>query len=97
MFIFGIAGTPYLLFYKAGMQSGYPYLLFSEVGMEIIVVCFCSVEFVFLTKQVSKAGSGTRFLGKQVSKAGMHNCFFTKQVCSTLSLPVFQKSILFSF
>ena len=97
MFIFGKAGTPYLLSFKAGMLSGYPYLLFSEVGMEIIVVCFCSVEFVFLTKQVSKAGSGTRFLGKQVSKAGMHNCFFTKQVCSTLSLPVFQKSILFSF
>jgi hypothetical protein len=37
MFIFAKAGTPYLLFYEAGMQSGYPYPLFREVGMENIL------------------------------------------------------------
>ena len=36
-FIFAKAGTPYLLFYKAGIQSGYPYPLFREAGMEIIL------------------------------------------------------------
>jgi hypothetical protein len=34
MFIFSKAGTPYLLFYEAGMQSGYPYPLFYKAGIQ---------------------------------------------------------------
>jgi hypothetical protein len=34
MFIFAKAGTPYLLFYKVGMQSGYPYPLFYKAGIQ---------------------------------------------------------------
>jgi hypothetical protein len=34
MLIFSKAGTPYLLFYEAGMQSGYPYLLFYKAGTQ---------------------------------------------------------------
>jgi hypothetical protein len=34
MFIFAKAGTPYLLFYEAGMQSGYLYPLFYKAGIQ---------------------------------------------------------------
>jgi hypothetical protein len=34
MFIFAKVGTPYLLFYKVGMQSGYPYPLFYKAGIQ---------------------------------------------------------------
>jgi hypothetical protein len=89
MLIFSKSGTPYPLFYKAGMQSGYE---------NYFIACFYSVEHTrFFSKRVNKAGMGTCFFSKRVSKAGMDTRFFSKQVCSTLQKHAFKKNKLFSF
>ena len=48
--------------------------------MEIIIACFYSVEHLFFTKQVSKAGMGTRFFTMRVPKAGIPTRFLGKRV-----------------